>query len=411
VKQTLQGKNILLIIGGGIAAYKALDLIRRMKEGGASVKVIMTEGAQKFITPLSVGALSNNHVFTDLFDLNEEQEIGHIRLAREADLVLVAPATANLLAKMANGLANDLASTVLLATNKPVLVAPAMNPFMWQHSATQRNVTCLKQDAIMFCGPEEGEMAESGESGLGRMAEPLTIVAALEDFFAPALKPLSGFHMLITSGPTHEPIDPIRFISNRSSGKQGHALAKAAAQAGAKVTLVSGPVDIPDPDNVNVIHVETAEDMAKAVSNALPADIGIFAAAVGDWRIKKQSNQKLKKKQEKNPVTLSLEENTDILSYVGHHKTQRPKLVIGFAAETENIIENALEKLERKKADWIIANDVSKSTGVMGQDKNTIHIITPDHIEEWPEMSKTEVAEKLLKRLQEYFKKEDASAS
>jgi phosphopantothenoylcysteine decarboxylase/phosphopantothenate--cysteine ligase len=390
----LSGKRILLIISGGIAAYKSLDLIRRLRERGASVRPLMTRGAQEFVTPLAVGALAADHVFTDLFSRQDEQDIGHIRLARDCDLVLVAPATADLLAKMAGGLADDLASTVLLATDKPVLAAPAMNPHMWVHAATKRNHRTLKDDGIRFIGPTAGEMAESREAGIGRMAEPLDIVAAAEAILDNLPKLLSGRKAIVTSGPTHEPIDPVRYIANRSSGRQGHAIAAALARLGADVTLVSGPVAIPDPSGVKVVHVERAEDMRDAVLAALPADIAVMVAAVADWRVASASNQKIKKQPGESIPTLALTENPDILKTVGHH-TMRPKLVIGFAAETQDLDGNAKAKLERKGADIIVANDVSPSTGIMGGVRNRVKIVSRSGIEQWPDLAKDEVATRL----------------
>ncbi len=390
---TLAGKRILLVIAGGIAAYKSLDLIRRLRERGASVRPIMTRGAQEFITPLAVGALSASHVYTELFSREDEQDVGHIRLARECDLVLVAPATADLMAKMANGLADDLASTVLLATDRPVLVAPAMNPKMWAHPATQRNVGVLQGDGIQMIGPMEGEMAESGERGRGRMAEPLDIVAGVEDLLS-GPKPLAGMTAVVTSGPTHEPIDPVRYIANRSSGKQGHAIAAALARLGAEVTLVSGPVTIPDPAGVRTLHVERAEEMRDAVLGALPADIAVMVAAVADWRVASSAGQKIKKQPGVAPPPLELAENPDILKTVGHH-AQRPRLVVGFAAETQNVEENGRSKLERKGADLIVANDVSPETGIMGGDRNRVKLISRDGVEGWPDLPKDEVAERL----------------
>lgn len=390
---TLAGKRILLVIAGGIAAYKSLDLIRRLRERGASVRPIMTRGAQEFITPLAVGALSASHVYTELFSREDEQDVGHIRLARECDLVLVAPATADLMAKMANGLADDLASTVLLATDRPVLVAPAMNPKMWAHPATQRNVAVLQGDGIQMIGPMEGEMAESGERGRGRMAEPLDIVAGVEDLLS-GPKPLAGMTAVVTSGPTHEPIDPVRYIANRSSGKQGHAIAAALARLGAEVTLVSGPVTIPDPAGVLTLRVERAEEMRDAVLGALPADIAVMVAAVADWRVASSAGQKIKKQPGEAPPPLELAENPDILKTVGHH-AQRPRLVVGFAAETQNVEDNGRSKLERKGADLIVANDVSPGTGIMGGDRNRVKLISRDGVEGWPDLSKDEVAERL----------------
>ncbi len=388
--------RILLVIGGGIAAYKTLDLIRRLRERGNSVRAVMTHAATEFITPLSVGALTADRVFVELFDRDDEHDIGHIRLSREADLIIVAPATADLLAKMANGLANDLASTVLLATDTPVLVAPAMNPAMWTHPATARNIATLKRDGIAFIGPNAGEMAESGEAGVGRMAEPLEIVAAAEALLSPGDKPLAGYSILITSGPTHEPIDPVRYIANRSSGKQGHAIATAAARAGAKVTLITGPVTLADPSGVTTVHVETAREMLAAVEAALPVDVAIMAAAVADWRMASGSAQKIKKDGSGRPPPLALIENPDILATVGKKAKDRPRLVIGFAAETRDLLENARSKLARKGADMIVANDVSPETGVMGGDANTIVLVTPAGEDAWPTLSKDEVAKRLV---------------
>lgn len=390
----LSNKHILLIISGGIAAYKSLDLIRRLKERGAKVTPVMTRGAQEFITPLAVGALSATHVFTELFSRQDEQDVGHIRLARDCDLVLVAPATADLLAKMANGLADDLASTVLLATDRPVLVAPAMNPKMWEAKATKRNIATLKSDGIAFIGPMAGEMAEKGEAGVGRMAEALQIVEAVEHLLDDAPKPLKGKTAIVTSGPTHEPIDPVRYIANRSSGQQGHAIAAAIAKLGAEVTLVSGPVTIPDPTGVTTIHVERAEEMRDAVLGKLPSDIAVFVAAVADWRVASSSEQKIKKQPGDAPPALQLTENPDILKTVGHHE-KRPRLVIGFAAETQNVEDNGRAKLQRKGADMIVANDVSPETGIMGGARNQVKIISASGVDAWPDMSKTEVAERL----------------
>ncbi|MFZ2100601.1 MAG: bifunctional phosphopantothenoylcysteine decarboxylase/phosphopantothenate--cysteine ligase CoaBC [Oricola sp.] len=396
----VRGKHILLIIGGGIAAYKCLDLIRRLRERGASVRPIMTKAATEFVTPLSVGALAADRVFTELFDREDEQDVGHIRLAREADLIVVAPATADMMAKMAAGLANDLASTVLLAANGPVLLAPAMNPSMWRHPATRRNHAMLEADGIRFVGPNSGEMAEANETGPGRMAEPLEIVAAIEAMLDTAPKPLAGKRIIVTSGPTHEPIDPVRYIANRSSGKQGHAIAAALARLGADVRLVSGPVTIPDPKGVTVTHVETARQMRDAVESLLPADAAVFAAAVADWRAATEAGEKMKKEGGKGPSSLPLTENPDILAGVGNHKTLRPRLVIGFAAETEKLIEHGNAKLQRKGANMIVANDVSPDSGiggggVMGGDRNRITLLTPEGAEPWPEMTKDEVAERL----------------
>lgn len=391
---TLSGKHILLIISGGIAAYKSLDLIRRLKERGAKVTPVMTKGAQEFVTPLAVGALSATHVFTELFSRQDEQDVGHIRLARECDLVLVAPVTADLMAKMANGLADDLASTILLATDRKVLVAPAMNPKMWSAKPTARNVETLKKDGVFFIGPMAGEMAEKGEAGLGRMAEPLQIVQAVEALLDGGPKPLKGRTAIVTSGPTHEPIDPVRYIANRSSGKQGHAIAAALAELGAEVTLVSGPVTIADPAGVATVHVERAEEMRDAVISRLPVDIAVMVAAVADWRVAGSSEQKIKKQPGDAPPALQLMENPDILKTVGHHE-KRPKLVVGFAAETQDVEKNGRAKLERKGADYIVANDVSAETGIMGGDRNSVKIISNEGIEAWPDMDKAEVAKRL----------------
>ncbi len=402
---SLAGKRILLIIGGGIAAYKMPDLIRRLRERGAHVRPLMTAAAQQFVTPLTIGAVSADHVFTDLFSREDEQDVGHIRLARDADLIVVAPTTANLMAKMANGLADDLASAVLLARKVPVLIAPAMNPAMWDNSATRRNRLTLERDGVHFIGPEKGEMAESGEAGTGRMSEPLAIVAAIENLLVPQAKPLAGKTVVMTSGPTHEPIDPVRYIANRSSGKQGHAIAAALARLGATVHLVSGPVTIPDPEGVDVIHVETAREMQAAVERHLPADAAIMVAAVADWRTANEAGQKIKKKPGESAPTLAMVENPDILAGVGH-SDKRPGLVVGFAAETQNVAENARAKLEKKGADWIVANDVSHVPGegsVMGGDRNHVRILSRSGIEEWPEMSKEQVAERLAAKIAEWL--------
>ena len=391
---SLSGKRVLLIIGGGISAYKALELIREISKRGGSVRAILTKAGAEFVTPLSVSSLSGEKVFTDLFSLTDEAEMGHIELSRSADLVVVAPATADLLAKMAHGLANDLASTALLATDKRVLVAPAMNVRMWQHAATTRNIATLKADGILFVGPDEGAMV-CGEFGPGRMAEPIAIADAIEAALAPASRLLEGRHVLVTSGPTHEPIDPVRYIANRSSGKQGHAIAAAAARAGARVTLVSGPVSIPHPVGVTVIPVETATEMLAAVERSLPADIAVFCAAVADWHVASQSGEKLKKT-DAGPPALSLSPNPDILSTVGHLAANRPSLIVGFAAETSNVIGYARGKLEKKACDLIVANDVGGDSGVMGGEMNTVHIVSKDAIDSWPKLSKVEVAERLI---------------
>ncbi|MFH1794809.1 MAG: bifunctional phosphopantothenoylcysteine decarboxylase/phosphopantothenate--cysteine ligase CoaBC [Pseudomonadota bacterium] len=399
--QSLSDKRILLIIGGGIAAYKSLDLIRRLRERGAKVRCVLTVAAQHFVTPLAAGALSADHVFTDLFDRQDEQDVGHIRLARECDAIVVAPATADLMAKLAGGLANDLASAVLLATDKPVLMAPAMNPKMWSHPATKRNRATLAKDGVRFVGPNRGEMAESGEAGEGRMSEPVEIADAVAHLLAPAAGPLAGRRIVVTSGPTHEPLDPIRYIANRSSGKQGHAIATALARLGADVRLVSGPVSLPDPTGVTTIHVETARQMQTAVEAQLPADAGIFVAAVADWRPAVEIGEKIKKRAGEAPPAVEMIENPDILASVGHHR-HRPFLVVGFAAETENLLDNAAAKLKKKGADFIVANDVSHDSGinargVMGGDRNRVKIVSRDGVEEWPEMTKDEVAERLAR--------------
>lgn len=398
-------KRILLIIGGGIAAYKSLDLIRRLKERGYGVRAILTRAGAEFITPLSVSALSRERVFTDLFSLTDEADIGHIELSRSADLVVVAPATADLLAKMAGGHADDLASTALLATDKPVLVAPAMNPRMWQHPATRRNMALLEADGVAVVGPNEGAMAERGEFGPGRMAEPLEIVAAIERLLGGRDLPLAGRHVLVTSGPTHEPIDPVRYIANRSSGRQGHAIAAAAAAAGARVTLVSGPVSIAPPAGVTTVAVETAREMLAAVEAALPADAAVFAAAVADWRTAGEATQKMKKTGKGVPQ-LALVENPDILATIAQRTDGRPQLVVGFAAETENVVEHARQKRLRKGCDWIVANDVRPGTGVMGGRHNTVHLVTAEGVEDWPTMDKDEVARRLVARIAAALPKE-----
>jgi len=395
---SLQGRRILLIIGGGIAAYKSLDLIRRLRERGGAVRVVMTRAAQEFITPLSAGAIAGERAHLDLFDARTEFDIGHIRLARDTDVVVVAPATADLMAKMAGGHADDLATTVLLATDKPVLIAPAMNPHMWMHGATKRNFARLAADGVVAIGPNYGEMAAQGEAGAGRMAEPLEIVAAVEALLARQHGgPLACKHVLVTAGPTHEPIDPVRYIANRSSGKQGYAIARAAAAAGAAVTLVAGPVALSDPPGVKVIKVESARDMLTAAQAALPADAAVFAAAVADWRAAEVGAQKIKKAGA--APRLALVENPDILATIARRKSQRPRLVIGFAAETEHVIANARAKRERKGCDWIVANDVSPSTGIMGGDRNTVHLITSEGFESWPDQAKDEVAARLVARI------------
>lgn len=390
----LAGKRILIIIGGGIAAYKVLEVIRRLKERGAEVRVILTRSGKEFVTPMTVGALSGEKVFSDLFDPTEEQDIGHIVLSRDTDLILVAPATANLIARMANGIADELATASLLAAAAPIIVCPAMNQRMWAHPATQRNAAQLAADGVRFIGPAEGRMAERNEAGLGRLTEPMDIVAGVEAFFAEAPKPLAGQHVLVTSGPTIEPIDPVRFITNRSSGKQGHAIAAAAARAGARVTLVSGPVSIPDPKGVDVVHVETAREMLKAVFAALPVDIAVMAAAVSDWRPAEAASEKIKKAAG-DPPPLSFVENPDILARLGHDE-RRPKIVVGFAAETTNVETNAARKLATKGADYIVANNVSAESGVFGGDHNSVYVLSSAGIETWPTLAKEDVAERLI---------------
>jgi phosphopantothenoylcysteine decarboxylase/phosphopantothenate--cysteine ligase len=390
----LHGRRILLIIAGGIAAYKSLDLIRRLRERGAEVRCILTAGGAQFVTPLSVATLSRSYVFQDLFSLTDESEIGHIRLARDNDLVVVAPATADLLAKMTHGLADDLASTVLLATDRPILVAPAMNFVMWGQTATQENLARLKKRGVRVVGPESGELAE-GETGMGRMSEPLAIVAAIEDVLAGG--PLKGRRALVTSGPTFEPIDPVRFIGNRSSGKQGHAIAAALAALGADTVLVTGPTSLPDPAGVLVKRIETAEEMLAACTAALPVDIAVCAAAVADWRTADRRNQKLKKNG-KLPI-LELVENPDILATLSARGARRPGLVVGFAAETENVVANATTKRKKKGCDWIVANDVSATTGTFGGDANTVHLIDESGAEDWPKLGKDQVAGRLAQRI------------
>ncbi|SFJ63528.1 bifunctional phosphopantothenoylcysteine decarboxylase/phosphopantothenate--cysteine ligase CoaBC [Methylobacterium brachiatum] len=414
--ETLARRRILLVIGGGIAAYKALDLIRRLRERGASVCPVLTAGAQEFVTPLAAAALAGERAHTDLFDRAEEADIGHIKLARQADAVVVAPATANLMARMAGGHAADLATTILLATTLPILIAPAMNVQMWAHPATRRNRATLEADGVRLVGPNAGKMAEA-ETGPGRMAEPNEIADALERMLeeagaeAPGLgflsgrpgtaaRPLAGRRVLVTSGPTHEPIDPVRYLANRSSGRQGHAIAAAAAEAGATVTLVSGPVAIPDPAGVRVVRVETAREMLVAVEAALPVDIAVFAAAVADWRPEVEAGSKKIKKDGTGPAPLPLVENPDILSTVSHLEAGRPPLVVGFAAETDTVLDHARAKIARKGCDLIVANDVSAACGVMGGTDNTVHLIHRDGaMETWPRLGKDEVARRLVVHL------------
>jgi len=391
----LAGKHILLIIGGGIAAFKSLDLIRRLRERGAEVTPVLTRAGTEFVTPLSISALAGKKVFQDLFDLGDEAEMGHIQLSRVADLLVVAPATADLMAKMAQGHANDLASTLLLATDTPVMIAPAMNVRMWDHPATQRNLDTLKSDGIAVVGPNEGDMA-CGEFGPGRMAEPLEIVAAIEARLADG--PLRGKRVLVTSGPTHEPIDPVRYIANRSSGAQGSAIGAALAALGAEVIFVTGPADVPPPDGVTVIKVQTAQEMMQAVQGVLPVDAGVFAAAVADWCVQGASDRKLKKSKDGLP-SLSFAENPDILKTVSQMTKGRPPLMVGFAAETNDVVDHATAKRKRKGCDWIVANDVSPGTGIMGGTENAVTLITDAGAESWPRMGKDEVARKLAARI------------
>ncbi len=393
----LNGKQVLLVIGGGIAAYKCLDLIRRLRERGAGVQCVLTRAGAKFVTPLSVGSLSENKVYEDLFSLTDEAEMGHIRLSREVDLILVAPATADLMAKMAHGLADDLASTVLLAANCPIMFAPAMNVAMWQNAATQENLATLTLRGLKVIGPSEGDMA-CGEFGFGRMAEPLEMIAAIEDHFSVAA-PLSGHRALVTSGPTHEPIDPVRFIGNRSSGRQGNAIASALAGLGARVTLVTGPVGSSLPKGVEIMRVETAAQMLAACEAALPADIAVFAAAVGDWQVKTMAAHKIKKA-DGEPPSLVLAENPDILKTIASGPG-RPDLVVGFAAETTRLIDNATIKLTEKGCDWVVANDVGPGSDVFGGTENTVHLVTAAGVETWPKMSKQDIARKLAGRIAE----------
>ena len=393
----LSGKRVLLVISGGVAAYKALELIRLLRARGCAVSCVLTPAGGQFVTPLSLQALSESKVYSDLFSLTDESEMGHIQLSRAADLVVVAPASADILAKMAAGLADDLASTLLLATDKPVLVAPAMNVRMWLHAATQANMTLLTTRGIHVVGPDEGAMA-CNEFGPGRLAEPPSILGAIEALLTPAL-PLAGRHALVTSGPTHEPIDPVRYIANRSSGRQGHAIAASLAALGARVTLVSGPVTLPDPAGVTVRHVESAAQMLDACRAALPADVAVFAAAVADWHVASTASGKIKKVPGAAPPALELVANPDILATIAEAGPRRPRLVIGFAAETDDLMANAGAKRKRKNADWIIANDVSAANGIMGGEDNKVHLITTDGVEDWPRLAKQEVARRLAQRI------------
>ncbi len=398
----MRGKSVLLIIGGGIAAYKSLELVRRLKDRGVSVRAIMTKAAAEFVTPLSVASLSGERVFQDLFSLTDEAEMGHIQLSRSADLVVVAPATADLMAKLAGGHANDLASTALLATDKAVLMAPAMNVRMWNHPATQRNLKTLKSDGVLFVGPNEGDMA-CGEFGPGRMAEPNEIASAIENYFRSDRGALDGVRALVTAGPTQEPLDPVRFIANRSSGKQGYAIADALARAGADTTLVSGPVEIAPPTGVWLLKVTTAREMLAACESALPADVAVCTAAVADWRPEITANNKIKKEKGAATPSIRLIENPDILATLAKHR-QRPQLLIGFAAETEDVVAHAAAKRLRKGCDWIVANDVSPHTGIMGGERNTVHLITANGAENWPELAKSEVGSRLAARIAETLK-------
>ena len=415
VERTLANRRILLVIGGGIAAYKALDLVRRLRERGGVVRAVMTEASKAFVTPLSVASLTGERIYDNLFSLTDEAEMGHIELSRAADLVVVAPATANLMAKMAQGLADDLASTLLLATDKRVLIAPSMNVRMWLHPSTQRNYTRLMADGVLAVGPEEGVMA-CGEYGPGRMAEPLEIVGAIEAALAagtviplpnitgrapsvPTPQLLAGRRVVVTSGPTHEPLDPVRFLANRSSGRQGHAIAVAAASAGAEVVLISGPVALPDPAGLQVVHVETARDMMAAVQAAIPADIVVAAAAVADWRPVVEAGHKIKKQPGDPAPVLRLEENPDILATISRPGLGRPRLVVGFAAETDHLLAHARSKLDRKGCDVIVANDVGHGTGILGGTMNEVSLVTRTGTEAWPRLDKAEVARRLVERL------------
>jgi phosphopantothenoylcysteine decarboxylase/phosphopantothenate--cysteine ligase len=393
-------KRVLLIVSGGIAAYKALELIRRLRERGISVRCVLTAGGAQFVTPMSLSALSEDKVYTEIFSLTNESEMGHIRLSRESDLLVVVPASADIMARMAGGLANDLATTVLLATDKPVMFAPAMNVRMWEHAATQANIATLESRGLIRIGPGAGNMA-CGEYGLGRMSEPMTIVEAIENHFVgPGALPLAGRRALVTSGPTLEAIDPVRYLSNRSSGKQGHAIAAALAGLGAETSLITGPVALPDPAGVSVVHVESAADMLAACQAALPADVAVCAAAVSDWRVADAASEKLKK-DGGGPPALELTENPDILRTLSQVENRRPSLVVGFAAETEKVVEHAIEKRQRKGCDWILANDVSPKTGTFGGDSNVIHFIHEEGVEDWPRMTKQEVAARLAQRIAE----------
>ena len=398
----MQGKRVLLIVSGGIAAIKIPEVIRSIRELGGSVRCVLTKGGEQFVTPLSLAALSEDKVYTDLFSLTDESEMGHINLSRDADVLMVAPASANILAKMAAGLANDLASTVLLATDKPVIYVPSMNVRMWEHMATQANVQTLEARGVTFIGPVEGDMA-CGEYGMGRMVEPAEIIQGLKAFFHDTPRHLRGRHAIVTSGPTFEPIDPVRYFANRSSGKQGHAIAAALSDLGCRTTLITGPTNLADPVGCDVIRIETAREMLAATEAALPADIAVFAAAVADWRTSGEAQEKIKKQPGATPPSLEMVENPDILKTVSTSGNLRPTLVVGFAAETNDVLTNASEKRARKGCDWIVANDVSPATGTFSGDNNTVHLITDGAVEDWPRMTKTDVAQQLAGRITQYF--------
>jgi len=397
----MDGKRVLLIISGGIAAYKCPDLVRRLRERGMRVQCLLTHGGEEFVTALALQAVSEKKVYQNLFSLTDENEMGHIRLSRETDIILIAPATANIIAQMAHGIANDLATTTLLASDKPVMIAPAMNHQMWNHPATQDNLALLKARGVTVIGPEDGNMA-CGEFGMGRMSEPLDILTGLETFFA-APQPLKGKRALVTSGPTYEAIDPVRFIGNRSSGKQGHAIARALGALGCQTTLISGPTQQPDPAGVSVVHIESAQEMLSACVAALPADIAVCAAAVSDWRVKIKAGSKIKKVAGAAPPDLKLTENPDILATISELGNKRPRLVIGFSAETDNVVLNAVSKRKHKQCDWIIANDVSPNTGIFNGNENQVHLITSHGVEDWPKMTKYGVGQELGKRIVAHF--------
>ena len=402
----MQGKRVLLIVSGGIAAIKIPEVIRSIRELGGSVRCVLTKGGEQFVTPLSLAALSEDKVYTDLFSLTDESEMGHINLSRDADVLMVAPASADILAKMAAGLANDLASTVLLATDKPVIYVPSMNVRMWEHMATQANVQTLEARGVTFIGPVEGDMA-CGEYGMGRMVEPAEIIQGLKAFFHDTPRHLRGRHAIVTSGPTFEPIDPVRYIANRSSGKQGHAIAAALSDLGCRTTLITGPTNLADPVGCDVIRIETAREMLAATEAALPADIAVFAAAVADWRTSGEAQEKIKKQPGATPPSLEMVENPDILKTVSASGNSRPTLVVGFAAETNDVLTNASEKRARKGCDWIVANDVSPETGTFSGDNNTVHLITDGAVEDWPRMTKTDVAQQLAGRITQHFKADE----